>query len=155
MGARARSGQRRLLASVARLRAPLTRSVQAPTDPPVGIPARALEPDLGPAPAPATEHLYDRLRDQDLNEIDRRLSAEHRAIWDVANTLERHRLALAFGLAYGVEGVAQRTGLTDAHPPDHVHSMVRGLEHTGGAYEYADLVLEWLARAGQNPRSRR
>jgi SAM-dependent methyltransferase len=89
------------------------------------------------------------LREEDIHKVEAVLSDEHRAVWDAADTLQRHRLTLAYGLSYGVEGVAARTGLTASAPPDDVHLMFRGIEETGGAYYYADLVLEWIARAGQ------
>jgi SAM-dependent methyltransferase len=47
-----------------------------------------------------------------------------------------------------VPGVAEKTGLSRAQPPDEVHSMARGpLAAAGGIYE-ADLVVSALATAG-------
>jgi SAM-dependent methyltransferase len=97
-----------------------------------------------------TDLLYSRLEAHQLDEIERRVSGEHRVRWERASSLERKRLSLAFGLYYDVPGVSQVPGLAAAMPPDGIHLMGRGMvEQTGGAYYYADMVSEILAAAGQ------
>jgi SAM-dependent methyltransferase len=112
---------------------------------------RTLAPQPEPASGIATETLFERLSRPDVEEIESRLSDEHRATYDHAGALGRKRLALAYGLHYGAGNVERRTGLTAAMPPEGVHFMGRGMlvEQTGGAYYYADLVLEWLSAGGQ------
>lgn len=113
-------------------------------------PSRMLAPQGEPAAGIATETLFARLSHADVEKITSRLSDEHRARYEQAGSLERKRLALAFGLFYGVENVDRRTELTAVLPPEGVHLMDRQLvEQTGGAYRYADLVLDFLTASGQ------
>lgn len=98
--------------------------------------------------AEVTERLYARLDDADLAEVESRLSTDDSAIWNDASALGRNRLALAFGVHYGVHGVLAKTGLSDAVPPDDVHAMARGPRAAGGSYDYADLVVDALIGVG-------
>jgi SAM-dependent methyltransferase len=111
---------------------------------------RALRPAPVPASGPATELLYSRLTDDDVEATKARIEERYRAAWVGATDAERKQLALAFGLHYGVPGVSERTGLTPVRPPAHIHSMTGGLvAETGGSYYYADMVLEALGASGQ------
>lgn len=104
-----------------------------------------------PSRAPDAPRIFSsRLEASHLEGIERRLNDAHRTRWEQATPLQRKRLALAFGLFYGVPGVAEATGLVAAMPPTGVHLMGRGMiEQTGGAYYYADMVAELLAAGGQ------
>jgi SAM-dependent methyltransferase len=100
---------------------------------------------------PATDALFDRLSDADLEAVHSALSDTDRLIWESATHLERKRLVLSYGLQYGTGGVAELTGLSAAIPPDGVHLMGRGLAgQVGGSYYHADLVLDWLDAVGQS-----
>jgi SAM-dependent methyltransferase len=114
------------------------------------LPARTLAVVAEPDVAPVTDVLFSRLTTSHLDEIEQRLSGEHRLRWDHTSAPGRKRLALAFGLYYDVPGVAEMTGLVPAVPPEGVHLMGRGMvEETGGAYYYADIVFEFLRGSDQ------
>jgi SAM-dependent methyltransferase len=81
-----------------------------------------------------------------------RLAPDEKKLWTEATTLERKALTLAFGLHHDVPGVAAKTGLSPAVPPPEVHAVKRGPRTAGGAYYYADLVVEALSRAHVGPR---
>jgi SAM-dependent methyltransferase len=102
-------------------------------------------------PGEVTRRLYARLSDADLASLESRLQPAHAARWVQAEPDERLSLALAYAVHYRVPGALERTGLTAAVPPDHVHAMARGAEAAGGAYYYADMVAEGLRLAGQGP----
>ena len=60
----------------------------------------------------------------------------------------RQSLILAYGMWLGVPGVAEKTGLPAAQPPDDVHAMARGpLAAAGGIYD-ADMVVDALSGVG-------
>lgn len=112
---------------------------------------RTLHPAAVPASGPATELLYSRLTDADIEATAARIEERYRAAWVAADEAERKTLALAFGLHYEVPGVAERTGLSRVMPPHHIHSMTQGVvAETGGSYYYADMVLEALEASGVN-----
>lgn len=108
----------------------------------------------------ATSALFDRLGDDAVAEMERRLEGEDARLWRNRTTPDfpwwclivgvagHEALALAFALSHGVPGVEQRTGLRAVMPPDEVESMARGSFATGGSYYYADLIAEALAEAG-------
>ena len=115
---------------------------------------RTLEPRGAPEPAHAMLALYARLEPADIQEVRDRLTPEELAELDVASDLDRMRLILSFGLRDGTGRVAERTGLRAAVPPADVHSMTRNdTRQIGGAYYYADLVLDWLTELGFEPPS--
>ena len=78
----------------------------------------------------------DLLERVDVAEVERRLTADERALWDGDTPIGRARLALTLGTHHGVE-----TGLLPDMPPDDVHSMVRSNLVTGGDPWLADLVI--------------
>ncbi len=121
----------------------------------------------GDLAAPVTELLTHRLAERDLSELERRIAgdqssvegsttpgvpAEPKPIRDVwaepEPAIERKRLALALGVHYGVPGILERTGLTQALPPDEVHLQGRGPLAAGGSTYHADLVVDALASTG-------
>jgi SAM-dependent methyltransferase len=111
---------------------------------------RGLRPAAVRAGGPATDLLYSRLTEGDIEATVARIEERYRAAWVAADEDERKQLALAFGLHYEVPGVAERTGLSPVMPPRHVHSMSQGVvTETGGSYYYADMVLEALSASGQ------
>jgi SAM-dependent methyltransferase len=48
-----------------------------------------------------------------------------------------------------VAAARERTGLSAAEPPEHVHAILRGSLHAGGALYYADRFVEVLGDPGQ------
>jgi SAM-dependent methyltransferase len=95
-----------------------------------------------------SELLYGRLDAATVAEIERRLSPGDAALWSTADALDRKRLALSFGVHYGVEGVLERTGLTPDMPSAEVHAMARGGAAAGGSPYYADLVADGFRQSG-------
>jgi SAM-dependent methyltransferase len=114
--------------------------------------ARTIEdrgvPAFPPPTTEATDRLHAALTPSAVTEVAARLEGEDAARWQAARDDDRKRLELAFGLHYGVDGVAQRTRLSPADPPESVHAMGRGSVSTGGSYYYADLVVDALRGAG-------
>jgi SAM-dependent methyltransferase len=113
---------------------------------------RTISPDRLQTAA-ATERLHARLSEEDLAEIRRRLDREDAATLDTAGPLDKQRYALSFGVHYEVPAVLERTGLTTDAPPDEIHAMGRGSAAAGGSPYYADLVVDALALAGEEPRA--
>jgi SAM-dependent methyltransferase len=105
-------------------------------------------PALPPATTEATDRLHARLDADDIAEIQARVRGEDAERWAQTALQDRRRLALAYGLAYGVAGIAEKTGLSDVEPPESVHAMARGPAATGGSYFYADIVIDALRGAG-------
>ena len=72
------------------------------------------------------------------------------SVWaEQESELERKRLALALGVHYGVPGILERTGLTEAAPSrTRFTCMGRGPLAAGGSTYHADLVVDALASAG-------
>jgi SAM-dependent methyltransferase len=95
--------------------------------------------------------LYKHLSDEDVSEVERRLSEvpELDNYYASAPTPALRRfLVLAYGVWLGVAAVLDKTGLVRDQPPEDVHAMARGpLAAAGGLYE-ADLVVDALASAG-------
>jgi SAM-dependent methyltransferase len=111
---------------------------------------RTILPQPEPEHGIATESLFARLTADDVAMIEASLDRKEKLRWAEASPLHRKRLALAFGLHHGVPGVAERTGLTAAMPPEGVHLMGRGLiDQIGGSYYFADFVLEFLESVGR------
>ena len=121
--------------------------------------ARSIEhrgiPSLPPATSEATDRLHAALDADTLATIATRLDADDAAALRAATPQDRKRLELAFGLHYGVAGVAEQTGLSAAQPPETVHAMGRGSIATGGSYYYADIIADALRGAGAELRSGR
>ncbi len=112
--------------------------------------------ELGPAPLacddqPVTRLLYERLSEEDVAEVDRRVAEAHDLPYAGVGRGDPalHRsLVLSYGMWLGVPSVAEQTGLPVAQPPEDVHAMARGpLAAAGGLYE-ADLIVNALASAG-------
>jgi SAM-dependent methyltransferase len=108
--------------------------------------ARQPPPEYGEPLAAPTRTLYGRLDAADVAEVERRLTAEERAIWDGTDAAGRARLALTLGTHHGVG--TEKTGLRRDMPPADVHSMVRSPIITGGDPWLADLVI---GAAGEEP----
>jgi SAM-dependent methyltransferase len=106
---------------------------------------------LGPDPqtaSPVTDALFGRLAPADVDRVRSRLEPEQAALLEPMSDADRKRALLALGVHHGVEEVLEKTGLSRADPPDHVHAMGRGPLAAGGTAYYADLVAESLAGAG-------
>ena len=108
---------------------------------------RRISPDP-PAATPATDVLYERLDPSTVEEIEARLTPGDRGLWDAAPPAERRRLALAFGVHYGVPAVVERTGLRSATPPAGIHAMERSSGSAGGSTYYADMIMEATRETG-------
>jgi len=98
-----------------------------------------------------TRLLYDRLSDEDVAEVERRM-AESLDPQDLAVASSdpgtRPLFVLAYGMWLGVPAIAEKTGLSPAQPPDEIHSMARGaVAAPGGLYE-ADFIVSALASVG-------
>lgn len=94
-----------------------------------------------------TRRLAERLGG-DLEALERILEPDDAELWAQADPLNRHYLALAFSVHYGIPGALERTGLSAATPPEEVHAMGRGSLAAGGSYYYADLVAGALHAGG-------
>jgi SAM-dependent methyltransferase len=115
--------------------------------------AAAWSPDARRAPQAlegrvVTNLLYERLNAADVAEVERRLTADQRALWSEAPAADRRWLTLALGTHHEVPAVIGKTGLTAALPPDEVHAVSRGALAAGGSCYYADLVVEGFRAAG-------
>ncbi len=103
-----------------------------------------------------TNTLFERLDDEDIAEVERRIgeSAELSASYAHSSSqrVVRH-LILSYGVYLGVSGVLEKTGLSQATPPESVHAMSRGpLAAAGGLYE-GDFIIDALASAGVDMQS--
>jgi hypothetical protein len=96
--------------------------------------ARAAPEQL--ATSDVTDLLYARLPDGAVDEVTARLDAADRAKWEAAPPADRRRLALHFGVHYGVDQVIEASGLTQAMPPEGVHAMAHGSGAAGGSIYY-------------------
>lgn len=105
---------------------------------------------LGQERGSVTAALLERLPPELVAEIEARIALDPHAqqAYDDADPVDRGRLLLSLGLFYPVEGVAERTGLSRAQPPEEIHTMARGpLAAAGGLYE-ADMIADALGGAG-------
>jgi SAM-dependent methyltransferase len=128
----------------------------APTPgPPPGAPARFAR-EFGPGALAAelqraSTLLYERLSDEEVAEVERRIadSPELRGYYAAAQSLAvRRHMVLAFGVWLVMPSVLEKTGLPGPQPPEDVHAMARGpTAAAGGLYE-ADLVADALASVG-------
>lgn len=109
---------------------------------------RTLASEFVAEAGPVSKRLHSRLREQDLEAMRAALSDDEAALL-AARSGDRTgmHLEIAYALAR-VPGVAERTGLSAAEPPEDVHAMVRGTHTLGGAYGYADAMAETLESSG-------
>jgi SAM-dependent methyltransferase len=112
----------------------------------------ALERNVAPAreesPGPASRALIERLSDDDLAELRRRVEPDFQRLWDDASPTTSEHLKLILGVYYGVEGILAKTGLSQAEPPPDVHAMGRGPLAAGGDFWLADLLAGSAQRCG-------
>ena len=144
-------------------------AVQTPA-PPVEEPVEVPEPEPPPPPPDptrfvreltpgllaceqglATELLHRRLSDTDIAAVEQ-LIRDTPGAWEhyaaAPEGAARRHVLLAFGVWLGAQNLVEKTGLTDAQPPEDIHVMARGpLSAAGGLYE-ADIVVDALAGAG-------
>ena len=95
-----------------------------------------------------SETLHAWLSEADIETMLERLDDVDQARWRDADESGRKMLALHFCVHYGVPGVLDRTGLTDAEPPPDVTSLARGSLAAGGSFGYADIVADSLRASG-------
>jgi SAM-dependent methyltransferase len=77
-----------------------------------------------------------------------RLDDVDQARWRDSDESGRKMLALHFCVHYGVPGVLEKTGLSDAEPPADVTRLGSGSLAAGGSFGYADIVADSLREAG-------
>jgi SAM-dependent methyltransferase len=102
-----------------------------------------------------TDGLFSRLTEDDVASMLTRLPPEDSDHWQRADESERRMLALHFCVHYGVPGVLERTGLSDAEPPADVTAMARGSRAAGGSFYYADLLAGSAKNVGVDLATRR
>jgi SAM-dependent methyltransferase len=98
-----------------------------------------------------TNALFERLNEEDVAEIERRIGESAELSRSYAHSdsqrVRRHHV-LSYGVHLGVPAAVIKTGLSPAVPPEDIHAMSRGpLAAAGGLYE-ADFVVDSLASAG-------
>jgi SAM-dependent methyltransferase len=110
---------------------------------------RQLEPQGTAEASLATLTLFARLTPSDAQAVRDALEPEEQTWLDGHDELDRRRLTLALGLRDGTGRVAELTGLVPDTPPAEVHSMTRNdPRQVGGAYYYADLLVDWMEELG-------
>jgi SAM-dependent methyltransferase len=123
--------------------------------------ARELEPGgLAIERAPTTNELFERLSEEDVAEIEQKiaespelseLSASLREqgafFGDGGSGVNRH-LVLSAGVYLGVPAALAKTRLSQAEPPEDIHTMSRGPLAAGGGLYDADFVIDALVSAG-------
>jgi SAM-dependent methyltransferase len=114
--------------------------------------ARELRPgQLGIEQAPVTNAFFERLSADDIAEVEQGIgqSPEFHALYthSPSQRVKRHFL-LSYGVHLGLPSVLEKTGLSDAQPPDDIHAMSRGPLAAGGGLYEADLVVDALSSAG-------
>ncbi len=152
--ARGRAELRRIVASGARrvLRRADPAALAAPSavaQPQQGRSGPAAPRGLGVERASATLALHGRLAPHEIAAVEACIAAhaELQELYERVIHPDRERFLMAIGIHLGVPGIAERTGLPTAQPPEQVHAMARGaLAAAGGLYE-ADLVADALASA--------
>ena len=122
----------------------------APAPPPAWDPLRRSLLAVPEAPGPVSSALHARLTAADLEAMRARLTPAEHARLAGAGERERVQLELSLAVAYAPEA-EDRTGLSRAEPPEDVHAVLRGPEWTGGAFRYADSLVEVLVAAGGDP----
>ena len=99
-------------------------------------------------PGPVSARLRARLDPAQLEEMRRLITADERALLaDAPDDRRRAALELSLTLAT-VPSAAQATGLSALDPPPEVHAIMRGRSVLGGAYGYADAMVETLEATG-------
>ncbi|MGH2945591.1 MAG: class I SAM-dependent methyltransferase [Solirubrobacteraceae bacterium] len=98
---------------------------------------------------PAARALLDRLDASDVEEVERRVEGDLAEAWRHADDVARGYLTLQLGVHYQVPSVLEKTGLTTAVPPEHVHAMARGPLAAGGDPGLADLIMGAIEYAGR------
>jgi SAM-dependent methyltransferase len=111
--------------------------------------AQRRPPDYGDALQAPSRTLFEKLDAADVAEVERRLSADERAVWEGTSAAGRARLVVTLGTHHGVPAVLDKVGLIPDMPPDDVHSMVRSQLIAGGDPWMADFVAGAVDRAGK------
>jgi SAM-dependent methyltransferase len=114
--------------------------------------ARELRPgNLAIEQTPVTNAFFERLSAEDVAEVEQGVeqSPEFNALYvnSTSQRIKRHFL-LSFGVHLGLPSVLEKTGLSDAQPPEDIHAMSRGPLAAGGGLYEADLVVDALASVG-------
>jgi SAM-dependent methyltransferase len=100
------------------------------------------------AAGPVTARLHGRLDATELEAMRSRVTAEERAqLAQVPDERRGKALELSLTLAT-VPSAEQSTGLRALEPPPDVHALLRGRSVLGGAYTYADAMVEAIEATG-------
>jgi SAM-dependent methyltransferase len=99
-----------------------------------------------PSPGVVTRHYAQQLDgwEPDLHWV----PAEVRDTWDGADPEGREFLRVMLAVWQDAPGFVDRTGLSRADPPEHIHAMARGPLAAGGAFHAADAVADAVHAAG-------
>lgn len=97
---------------------------------------------------PVTDALYARLTDEDHEALAAVIEGSARDIWEQTPPAHRMRLSIVLSAHYGLTGALERLRMSDAVPPEDVHSMARGPLSRGGDVGIGDVVTQAFADAG-------
>lgn len=97
---------------------------------------------------PLYRDLAKAITDDDLAELDRRVTDEERRVLEQVDPIARRVLAASLAVHHGMDEVAERTNLSAATPPETVHAMNYVSWGTGGDAGYADMIDNALRDAG-------
>lgn len=133
----------------------------------LGASARSYAPQTLAVDQPlATEALHSRLSDADIESLRAELAKLDEQIevpvppgaprqfvplsqsWRDAEGIEQLRTELNLGTHVGFAPLLEKTGLSQAMPPEEVHAMTHSPLGAGGSFYHADMVAAGLASAG-------
>ena len=126
------------------------RVAEIPVSPPFDLERRDAEP-VAASPGEVTKRLWELIDEDDLAELLSLLTTEAIRQLDATEAQQRPFAELALCVDRGLPSVLEKTGLSAASPPEHIHAMGRGPLAAGGSYYYADLVVEGLRAGGGDP----
>lgn len=129
--------------------------------------ARSYEPaEFGVDRPFATDALHSRLSESEVAELHAAIEALDETIdkpvppgappekmplnqsWKDSSGVERKRIDLNLGTHIGFPALLEKTGLTQAMPPEEIHAMTHSPLGAGGSLYHSDLVATALASAG-------
>jgi SAM-dependent methyltransferase len=101
---------------------------------------------------PASDVLFDRLDDADVEQIRALVRAEPDHRWSADDDSgAAHRVLLHLGVWKSVPAATEKTGLRAVTPPEDVHAMARGPFAAGGGLYEADMIAAAFTSAGLDP----
>jgi SAM-dependent methyltransferase len=100
------------------------------------------------AVGPPSRALLERIDEDDLAELRRRVHPDWDPLWERSDPATAEHLKLILGVHYDVESILAKTGLRRDEPPEEVHAMGRGALAAGGDFWIADIVAGAAERCG-------